>query len=150
VKNLHHGDAMSFLRDKRERYDVVFLVDILSYLSKEEIRDLLDTVSGVLKPGGTLIVKNANAESPMAGRLQHADFKREVNFTESSLKNVLRNVGFKKVGAYPLRPVVHGVKSFVRYCLWRFVEGILKFYRLIETGSPHGVFTQSIIVVANK
>lgn len=150
IKNLHHGDVISFLRGKNELYDAILLLDVLTELSKEEVYDVLESIKVALRPGGTLIVKVANAESPMAGRLRHGDFKQEISFSEASLKKLVLDSGFSKVGAYPLRPVIHGLPSFIRYCLWRCIEIILKLYRLVETGTPRGIFTQSFITVAFK
>jgi len=150
ITNLNHGDAMSFLRGKRDFYDTIFLLDVLTSLSKEEVFDMIENIKVALKPDGILIVKVANAESPMAGRLRHADFKREISFSEASLKKLILDSGFSKVGAYPLRPVVHGLFSLLRYCLWRCIEVTLKLYRLVETGNPRGIFTQSFIAVAKK
>ncbi len=150
ITHLHHGDAMSYLRGKDRSYDVIFIMDVLSEMNSEEVRELLSVVYVSLKEGGVCIIKSANAESPMAGRVQYGLFGRGVQITEHTLKLLLERAGFSKVAAYPLRPVVHGVVSFIRYCIWFFIEGILKFYRVIETGSRRGVFTQSLIAVAWK
>ncbi len=150
VKNLHHGDAMSFLRDKNGHYDVIFFLDVIPYLNQEEVRELMTKIYESLKSGGVFIVKSANSESPMAGNLEYGRFGKQLHVTETNLKNMLGVIGFKKVGAYPLRPVVHGVLSFVRFCLWFVIEAFLKFYRLVETGAKKGIFTQSMIVAARK
>ena len=119
-------------------------------LNQEEARELLYSIHDSLKSDGVCIIKSANAESPMAGSLQYGNFGKQLHVTETNLKNLLRNTGFKKADVYPLRPVVHGIPSFIRYCLWFLIEGFLKFYRLVETGTKKGVFTQSIIAVARK
>lgn len=150
IKNLHHGDAVSFLRDKANSYDVVFLVDVLGFLMREEVLEVLRVAVGALKPGGRVVVRSANAESPMAGRILHGHLKEDAHFTENSLKEVLRKSGVKSVGAYPVRPVVHGIKSFIRYCFWLVIEVFLKFYRLVEAGTARGIFTQNMIVVGVK
>ncbi len=150
VKNLHHGDAMSFLRDKNDYYDAIFFLDVIPYLNQEEVRELMAKIYESLKGGGVFIVKSANSESPMAGNLEYGRFGKQLHVTETNLKNMLRAVGFKKADAYPLRPVVHGLPSFIRYCLWFVIEAFLKFYRLVETGTKKGIFTQSIIAVAKK
>jgi 2-polyprenyl-3-methyl-5-hydroxy-6-metoxy-1,4-benzoquinol methylase len=149
IKNINHGDAVSFLKGKQDRYDGVFMIDVLDSLTKEEVTNLLEEVLKSLKKGGKVVVRDSNFESP-AGRLRQSDFGGKIEITEQALKNVLEKLGFKEVGAYPVRPVVHGIKSLVRYCLWRIIEAILKVYRLIEVGSPAGIFTQNIIAVGKK
>lgn len=150
IKNLHHGDAMSFLRDKNSHYDVAFFLDVIPFLHQEEVRELMAKIYESLKSGGVLIIKSPNSESPMAGNLEYGRFGKQLHVTENNLKNLLRTVGFKKVGAYPLRPIIHGIPSFIRFCLWFVIEAFLKFYRLVETGTKKGVFTQSIIAIAKK
>lgn len=149
VKNLHHGDALSFLRDKKSVYDRVFLIDVLDSMTKEEAMDILETILTSLKEGGLVITRSSNAESP-AGRLRYERFGEKADLTEQSVKNALSLAGFKSVGAYPVRPVIHGVKSLIRHCFWRLIEVFLKLYRLIEIGSPSGIFTQNIIAVGEK
>jgi hypothetical protein len=46
--------------------------------------------------------------------------------------------------------VPKGVKSVVRFLLWRGIEMLLKFYMLVETGSGEGIYTQNIIAVVYK
>ena len=150
IKNLHHGDAVSFLRDKKEFYDVILLVDVLGFLMREEVPEVLRSVVGALKPGGAIIVRSANVASPMAGRIIHGYLKEDVHFSEHSLKEILRRSGIKTVGAYPVRPVVHGLASLFRYLLWLGIEAFLKFYRLVEAGTPRGIFTQNMIGVGRK
>lgn len=150
IKNLHHGDAMSFLRDKIGHYDAIFFLDVIPFLTQEEVREMMSKIHESLKENGVFIVKSANSESPMAGNLEYGRFGKQIHVTETNLKNMLQTIGFKKVGAYPLRPVVHGIPSFIRYCLWFVIEAFLKFYRLVETGTKKGIFTQSMIVVARK
>ncbi len=149
VKNLHHGDALSFVRNKKDQYDKVFIIDVADFLSKEEIVNVLEAVFASLRKGGMVIMRSSNTESPV-GRLRYVHFGERVDFTEQSLKSTLAAAGFENVGAYPVRPVVHGVKSFVRHCLWRLIEFGLKFYRLVEVGNPSGIFTQNMIVVGKK
>ncbi|MFH1162132.1 MAG: class I SAM-dependent methyltransferase [Candidatus Jorgensenbacteria bacterium] len=150
IRNIHHGDAVSFLKDKRECYDAILLVDVLGFLIKDEIPEILKAVAASLRTGGVVIARVSNAESPMTSKLRYEHSREETRFTEMNLKETLERSGFKNVGAYPVRPVIHGVVSFIRYCLWRVVEGGLKCYRLIEAGSPSGVFTQNMIVVGRR
>ncbi|KKK97832.1 hypothetical protein LCGC14_2648830, partial [marine sediment metagenome] len=82
--------------------------------------------------------------------LRHGDFTHDLAFTSQSISQLLRVAGFTKVSAFPQRPVVHGVISFLRYILWRLFELVFHLYLLIETGSPRGIFTQNIIAVGRK
>jgi hypothetical protein len=63
---------------------------------------------------------------------------------------VMLNTGFSDVKCYPTGPVPIGIKGHVRSVLWKFFVFRLKFWKMIETGSPAGIFTQNIIGVAEK
>ncbi len=150
IKNLFHEDILSFLAKKEKMVDCFLLRDVLGHLSKEEIFLTLATIYGALTPGGEIIIKIPNAESPMSGRLRYGDFTHDVSFTGISMRQILLVAGFKDVRVYPIRPVVHGIKSGIRYFLWLCIELCLRFYRLVESGSGDGYYTQNIIVVAGK
>lgn len=150
VKNVSQADIRDFLRDKRDLYDVVFLRDVLGHFFKSEILEILGLVRDSLKSGGIVVVKIPNAESPFSGRLRYGDFTHDVSFTESSLRQVLLISGFGDARAYSTPPVIHGLKSAVRYVLWKIVELFLRFYRLVDAGTGVGIFTQNVIAVARK
>jgi 2-polyprenyl-3-methyl-5-hydroxy-6-metoxy-1,4-benzoquinol methylase len=140
----------NFLQGKSQCYDIIFARDVIEHLKKEEIIAILKLIYDSLKPGGKFIIQTPNLESPFGCRYRYADFSHEVGFTRTSLNQVLRCCGFKKVDFYPTRPVPKGVKSAIRFILWKFIETLLRFYMLVETGTGDGIFTQNIISCAEK
>jgi hypothetical protein len=54
------------------------------------------------------------------------------------------------VDFYPTGPVPKGIKSLVRFLLWKVIEIILRFYMVVETGSGEEIFTQNIIAGGRK
>jgi len=82
--------------------------------------------------------------------IYYGDYTHEIAFTESSIKQVMLNTGFDRVQCYPTGPVPHGLVSKVRYILWKMMVWRLKFWKMVETGNPSGIFTQNIISVAVK
>ncbi|MEK7629877.1 MAG: class I SAM-dependent methyltransferase [Patescibacteria group bacterium] len=150
IKNLKEANILEFIRDKGNLYDLIFLRDVLGHFDKEGVLLVLDSVFKSLRAGGVLIVKTPNAESPLSGRLRYGDFTHDVSFTGSSLKQVLMVCGFKNIRIYPMRPVVHGLISFIRYVLWFCIEFKIKLYRLIEAGGSAGFYTQNIFAAAEK
>ena len=150
IKNIIKSDFKYFLGEKENFYDVVFARDVLEHFTKEEILDILISVRRALKIGGVFIAQTVNAENLLWGRLRHADFTHDIAFTKESARQTLLISGFSDVQIYPQRPVAHGLKSFIRYVLWRCFEYFLHFYLLVETGSSGGIFTQNIIIFAKK
>lgn len=144
------GEAGEFLKDKEEFYDIIFARDFLEHLSKNELLGIGEAIHKSLKKDGVFVAQTVNAENLLWGRLRHGDFTHDLAFTKESISQFLKVVGFSEVRVYPQRPVVHGLKSFIRYILWRLIEIWSMFYLLVETGSPRGIFTQNIIVKALK
>lgn len=144
------GKIEDFLPAHSGEYDCIVARDVLEHFRKDEILPLLDAMFGALRPGGVFIAQTVNAESPFWGRLRHADFTHEGAFTKESIAQVLRASGFAGIEVFPQRPVAHGLKSFLRRFLWQVMELRNKTYLLAETGSADGIFTQNLIVKAQK
>ena len=150
IKNIKQSEIFDFLKDKNQRYDLIFARDLLEHFSKDEIIDLTELIYSSLSSNGIFIAQTVNAENLLWGRLRHGDFTHELAFTKESICQLLKVSGFKNVEVYPQRPVVHGLKSLIRAVLWKYIELEIKFYLLIETGSAEGIFTQNLIAVAYK
>lgn len=150
VKNVEQVDLREFLRNKKEVYNVIFARDVLEHFRKDEILDSLELIYSSLLNGGKFIIQSPNAESLFGTRMRYGDFTHEVAFTRTSLSQILRVIGFSKIEFYPTEPVIHGIRSFIRFILWKIIELKIKLYLLIESGSPEGIFTQNLICVAEK
>lgn len=133
-----------------DKYGLIFMKDVLEHFTKEEVLILLEKAYNALKIGGLLIIQVPNAENFLGGRLRYGDFTHEVVFTKESVRQALLVSDFKNISVYGTYPVVHGLKSFIRFILWNFFELFLKLYILVETGSGDGIFSQNLIVVAEK
>lgn len=144
------GDALSFLREKKNLYVTIVARDFLEHFTKEEIVELMPAVFESLRDGGVFIVQTINAENLLGSRLRHADFTHETVFTQDSIRQLLRVFGFSDVEVYPMRPVVKGLASLFRYCLWKLIECGFHAYLIIATGYYKGIFTQDILCVAKK
>jgi len=150
IKGIECADIVSFLRDKKSIYDAIFARDVIEHFTKDSIIELLELIFNSLKRGGVVIIQTPNAESPFGSSYRYGDFTHEIAFTRSSLNQVLRVAGFEKVDFYPTGPVPKGIKSAIRFMLWKVIEMMLRFYMLVETGSSEGIYTQNIICVAKK
>lgn len=143
-------DIISFLRDEKESYDLIFARDLLEHLTKDKILKVLETIYNALKVDGLLVIQAPNGESLFSGRIRYGDLTHELAFTQDSLNQALKTIGFEGAAFYPTGPVPHGLKSTVRFFLWKMIEKLLRFYMLVETGSANGIYTQSIIATAMK
>ena len=150
VKNIKQGDLVDYLRAKKEVYNVIFLRDVIEHFGKKEIIQMLEFCYDSLAANGIMILQVPNAESPFGSRIRYGDFTHEVSFTSGSLSQVLRTIGFNKVEVYSVGPVVGGMRSFLRFVVWKLVELFYEFLLFIENGNGTYIVTQNIIAVGEK
>ncbi len=98
-----------------------------------------------------MLISTVNAESLFSTRHRYYDFTHEVGFTPHSLSQVLYFTGFTDMRIFPKEPYIHGLKSAVRWFLWKGMKQLIRFYLLVETGSAgHGVYTQVMYAIGVK
>ncbi|HUR96100.1 MAG TPA: class I SAM-dependent methyltransferase [Gemmatimonadales bacterium] len=148
VRNLRQGDVLEFLRTASAQYDLLIARDLFEHLTKEDTLEALTLCREALRPGGALLLQVPNGESPLAGRIIYGDFTHETAFTQASLSQVLRAAGFGSVACFPVRPVVYGLKSWLRSLVWRVVETAIVTAIVAEVGPVRPIVTQNLLVVA--
>jgi SAM-dependent methyltransferase len=147
------GDVLQVLQSLGpESQDVVIAFDIIEHFTKDELLSCLDQVCRVLKTGGKLIIHAPNGASPFCGRIRYGDFTHELAVTAESLTQVCQACGFSQVACYEDQPVPHGIKSGLRWLLWKVIRGVLRFYLAVETGAmdPGMIFSQNLFCIAIK
>lgn len=149
--NVEVGDALEFLGNHPDSFDFISALDFIEHLDKDEVFRFLDNIMVALKKGGSILLQTVNAESPFGSQHRYNDFTHEVGFTPNSLCDVLRISGFEKCRVYPCGPVPKGIMSTVRWLLWQGFVLAIRFYNVVETGSPgSGIFTRIMLCTASK
>lgn len=150
IGNIEQADIKAFLLNCKDFYAVIFARDVLEHFTKDSIVEVIDLAYRSLRTNGVLMIQAPNAESPFGGRIRYGDFTHEISFTSSSLSQLLRSTGFATVEIYPAEPVVYGVKSFIRFLMWKIVEACYRALISIEVGRGEWIVTQNLIAVARK
>lgn len=144
-------DAMSAIHSFADQsIDVVVSFDVIEHMTKTESLALSREVFRALKPNGKWIVHTVNAESPFFGRIRYGDLTHEMAFTKESIKQLFGVTGFREITCHEDKPPFHGVKSFIRFLLWKFVRTLYRFCLAVETGDKNGIFSQNFLIVAIK
>lgn len=76
------------------RYRVVFLIDVVEHLPKEDAVPVLRAVRARLEPGGTVIVRTPNLGSLLGALERYGDLTHEWGLTERSAVDLMRAAGF--------------------------------------------------------
>ena len=153
IEGVVEGDVLEALsRQMDGSLDCVLAFDLVEHFTKNELIGLVDEVCRVLKSGGRWIIHTPNAESPFGNRMLFGDFTHELAFTRSSVAQLLLSSGFAKVNCYEDQPIPHGIKSTVRWALWKVFRNLLRLYVAAETGDSgrDAVFSQNLLCVAFK
>ncbi|MDP2296018.1 MAG: class I SAM-dependent methyltransferase [Pseudolabrys sp.] len=150
IAGVEYGHIMPTLAEtKTSSLDTVVTFDVIEHFKKDELIALVDEVRRVLKEGGRWIIHIPNAEGPFSSRIRYSDFTHELAFTRVSIDQLLRASGFVDVKCMEDGPTVRGVRSAIRYCLWRAIRVVLLGYLAIETGSfdRNAIFSQNFLAV---
>ncbi len=148
VREVECQDIMSFLRNKENQFDVIFLMDILEHLRNSDLFDLLNQVSKALKNDGLAIVHVPNAEGVFGMRVRYGDLTHENCFTPQSIRQALGASGFRNIECLEDKPVIHGIRSLLRYILWELLTLPFRLLLITETGTANHILSQNMTVVA--
>lgn len=139
----------AFLSGASQRFDLIVALDVFEHLSKDELLEALSLSARALKPGGRLVVQMPNGDSPWLGPVAFGDLTHEVMVTPALLGRLLTGYGFTGFQAAECGPVVHGVRSAVRFALWRAIRVGLRLWNMSETSEPgSGIYTRVFTATA--
>ena len=153
IAGVEQRDLLRALRSYGDQsLDAVVAYDVIEHFTKDELLRFADEVYRILRREGRWIIHTPNGESPFSGRIRYGDMTHECAFTRESISQLLMATGFSQVRSYEDAPVPHGVKSAVRWVLWKAIRGILRSYLTVETGAggKDCIFTQNFLTVAIK
>ena len=153
IDGVKEGDLLNTLAGMPDAsQDCVVTFDVIEHFTRDELIGLVDEVHRVLQPGGRWIIHAPNGESPFGGRMRYWDLTHELAFTRTSIAQLLYSSGYSDVHSYEDEPIPHGLKSMVRWVLWKGFRAVLRLYLAAETGDTgrDAIFSQNFLAVAVK
>ena len=96
-------DAVAALHAGRGTFDRVVMLDVLEHFTPSGASELIGLVRAALRPGGKVVNRVPNGESPWGRRLQHGDLTHLTAFTKASLAQLADARGLKLERAYGQR-----------------------------------------------
>ena len=150
--DLKHGEIIAFLDEvieKSEKFDAVFLLDVLEHLDDDELYDLVDKVKNILSDDGVFIIKTINAESLISGMGRYMDITHERSFTSHSMRELMTAFGYAEFKILNSRinkskNIRELVRGFIRKCWYYLI------YRVIESRDFPECIDVDIVVSVRK
>lgn len=153
IDGVRQGDLMAALEAlPAGSQDVIIAFDVLEHFTKDETLAFVDGVLQALRAGGRWIIHAPNGESPFFGRIRYGDFTHEQAFTRNSLAQLLLASGFARVECHEDAPAPHGLRSAIRWGLWKLIRFGLRVWLAAETGDTGrgAILSQNLLAIAFK
>lgn len=100
-KNIFLSDAYEFLIKDKNKYDAIYMFDVLEHIAKEEQLPLLNEIKKHLTQNGFVAICVPCATCPTANYYRYLDFTHVVSYTRHSIGFLLHNAGLHY---YTVRP----------------------------------------------
>ena len=150
--NCRVDNAVAFLANIDEYYDVIICEQELNHLTKDEIVMFLDICWERLTTGGTLIAHVLNGANPITGAEALAqNFDHFNTFTEYTLRQVLGYCGFSEIQVIPLNLYVF-YNNPLNYIALAVAGLFTLVFRIMFQlyGKSNKLFTKKIAAVGKK
>ncbi len=153
IHGVEQGELLDYLkRCKDETFDVILALDVLEHFTKPEVVEICDEIYRLLRQGGKLILHVPNGGGIFSSIIYFDDLTHETAFTRGSIRQLGAAVGFEKIECAEDKPIVHGVKSFVRRILWEILSSFFRLIYIAETAdlSENPLLSQNLTAVMEK
>lgn len=146
------SDLEDFLRARPNRYDLIYLGDVIEHFPKTTLLSTLEAICTSLKPGGCLLLRTNNAAGIQGTYSRYTSLTHEFCFNERVLRKVLETAGFAKTSIFGERLAFRWRPKFIAWLALRKIwYSILSTIYLIEIGSDRPrVLTRLLLARAWK
>lgn len=94
-------NALHFLQNTNQSYDIITAIDLIEHLTKDEIAMLFPLIWKKLNPGGTFIFRTPNLDCPLPNPYARGDFSHETFLNKHSAFQLLLATGFQDIQIKP-------------------------------------------------
>ena len=150
IEGLLVSDILTYLKSKAGFFDCIVARDVIEHLTKQESFDALCLISSSLNSNGKFIMQVPNGQGLFYTSVFYGDFTHEMPYTHKTVVQLLLNAGFSQVECYPINPYPGSWRGKIRSVLWRFKVMQIRFWKMIESGNPSGIFSSNIIAIGTK
>lgn len=96
--SIHRKNSITHISEFSDAsFDCVMAIDFIEHLKKEDFLEFIEMVFIKLKPGGKLILRCPNADTPFVGRHYFNDISHVWTYTSTSLELLFSSWGFRHI-----------------------------------------------------
>ncbi len=127
----------------------VIMQDVIEHISKKKLKDFFIKLSNYYSKV-YFIGRTPNLKSPYGLRNSFGDNTHIHRFTDSSLKDFLKNLGFDQISVSNENFRITGILSFLRYFPYLIIIYTLSLKFAIVYGNWEGLLTPNIVFHSEK
>lgn len=145
-------DLLPYLKNNKNKFDVITGIDIIEHFSKDELVEVLTCVKDALKPNGTAIFRTPNLDAPFATLFSNGDFTHENYINYSSANQLMLSMGFKNIQVLNSIMETQGfVKELFRKLTWAVMKTFIKLLIFSTARTTNAmVFSPNLIIKVTK
>lgn len=131
------GNTQEVLFNSNDRYNGIFLFDVLEHLTLEEITELFTFLKSILKTKGHILTRFPNGGSPFGRFLQHNDATHVTVLTGAKIQDIAQLSGLEVKGIYNgartkrsgahknwfLKWIAYGIRDFIQLAIGHLYYG---------------------------
>jgi 2-polyprenyl-3-methyl-5-hydroxy-6-metoxy-1,4-benzoquinol methylase len=146
--DIKQGEIVDELKEMADDSVNMFILnDVIEHLSGNELLQIFELIYAKLVINGFVVIHTSNATSPVFGIIRYGDLTHTKSFTSESLTQIKNICNFQKIKIYELPPIIHGIKSIIRYVIWKLFSLIIKLYIGAETGkNPRNIIVSQNLI----
>jgi SAM-dependent methyltransferase len=153
------SDTVASLKQRRGRYSVVLLLDVLEHIPIAQQIQFLSAIKESMQEGARLILQVPNANALFATFWRYNDFTHTSSFSPLSLRFCVLNAGFKQLAFVPEdklnRPSFRlwqkrARASWAHYFLQKLWRAAFEYQFGVETNKAQRPFGLNILAYADK
>lgn len=145
IEGIQLSSHADYLPGHKAQYDCIIAKDVIEHLTRQEAFEAMQLISAALKPGGSFIMQAPNGQGLFYTSIFYGDYTHEMAYTFQSVRQLFLNTGFSKVECFPVNPYPGTWKGKIRADLWKLKVAHTRFWKMVETGNPSGIFTSNLI-----
>lgn len=148
-QNIKKTNLLKFLKlQSPNKYKAIIAKDILEHFSKKELLYILKRAHHCLMPNGYLVGHVPNGFSIWGSAIFWSDATHETAFTEDSLTQWCKVVGFSHVEVWEDYPMGPRLKDKLRKVLWKIGSFPFRILLAAETGKINNKITMNLFFKA--